>query len=131
MRTPERTLVSIPNGEFSKVQIENLAPRDKLLLRTELSLGLETSDAQLRTVLARLKEVTLKDPHVDKESARIRLVALGPLTINLEVFVYVMTRDWNEFLEIKETLYLQYLAAIESSDTRLAPPSHVHVTLVD
>jgi MscS family membrane protein len=52
IRSLERTLVTIPNAEFSQMKLENFALRDTRLLRTTLQLRYETTMDQLRYLLA-------------------------------------------------------------------------------
>jgi hypothetical protein len=50
------------------------------------------------------------------------LPALVPLQ-RLEVFAYVDTADWNEFLAIREDLYLRFIDAVRQAGTGFAFPS--------
>ena len=59
IRSLERTLVTIPNAEFSQMNLENFAVRDRRLLRTTLNLRLDTTMDQLRYVLAALRKLLL------------------------------------------------------------------------
>ena len=36
IRTPDRTLISVPNGEFSQLQLENFAQRDRIRFQTQI-----------------------------------------------------------------------------------------------
>jgi MscS family membrane protein len=49
-------------------------------------------------------------------------VAVGPHSLDLEIFAYVKTSDWNEFLAIREKLFMRILREVEEAGTALAPP---------
>jgi MscS family membrane protein len=123
IRTLDRSVLTVPNAEFSRLKIENLTLRDRILFRTTVNLRLETSSDQLRLVLARLRELLLGHPRVDEEPARVRVAALGPSSIDLEVFAYVTTSDFNEFLAIREDLFLRMMDVVEQAGTCFAPPA--------
>jgi MscS family membrane protein len=123
VRTLDRTLVSIPNGEFASLQIENFAKRDRIWLHTTLSLRYETTSEQLRHVLVRVRELLYAHPMVDPDPARIRLVNLGAYALELEVFAYVRTRDYGEFLGVREDIYLHIMDIVAQSGTSFAFPS--------
>ena len=123
VRTLDRTLVSIPNGEFASLQIENFAKRDRIWLHTTLSLRYETTSEQLRHVLVRVRELLYAHPMVYPDPARIRLVNLGAYALELEVFAYVRTRDYGEFLAVREDIYLHIMDIVAQSGTSFALPS--------
>jgi MscS family membrane protein len=123
VRTLDRTLLSIPNAEFSEMQLENFAPRDRIRLTTMLNLRYETTPDQLRHVLAEIRKLLLGHPKILEDPARIRFVAFGAHSLDLEIFAYVHTTDWNEFLQIREDVFLRIMDIVEASGTGFAFPS--------
>jgi len=123
LRTLERTLVTIPNATLTNVDIENLSHRDKILYRHKIQLAIESTPEQLRGILRRVKELLLSRPDVDPDPARIRFLEYGEHSLNFEVYAYIKTRDFDEFLAISEQLNLQILDIITEEGTRLAIPA--------
>jgi MscS family membrane protein len=123
VRTLDRTLVSIPNGEFASMQIENFAKRDRIWLHTTLRLRYETTADQLRHVLVRVRELLYAHPMIYPDPARVRLVDLGAYALELEIFAYVRTQDYNEFLAVREDVYLRIMDIVAQSATGFAFPS--------
>ena len=123
LRTGERTIVSIPNGELSSSKIENFAPRDKFLFSPTLGLRYGTTTDQIRYLLVEIKAVLRAHPKMDPNAARVRFVALTADALNIEIFSYILTRDFDEFLEIKEELLLKIMDVVEASGTGFAFPS--------
>jgi MscS family membrane protein len=123
IRTLGRSVMTIPNAEFSRLKLDNFSLRDNNLFRTIVSLGYETTPQQLRDVLAGVRKLLLDHPRVLEDPARVRLVEFGPHSFQLEIFAYVNSSDWNEFLGIREELLLQITDAIEAAGTRLAVPA--------
>ena len=123
IRTLGRSVMTIPNAEFSRLKLDNFSLRDSNLFRTTVSLRYETTPQQLRDVLANVRKLLLEHPRVLEDPARVRLVEFGPHSFQLEAFAYVDSSDWNEFLGIREELFLQIADAVEAAGTRLAVPA--------
>jgi len=61
--------------------VENFATRDKILVLSTLRLRYDTTAAQLRQVLGRIRGLLEERPEIEKETARIRLVDFGVYAI--------------------------------------------------
>ncbi len=123
IRTINRTVVSIPNGQLSAVSIENFTLRDRFLFKHTLNLRYETTPEQLRFVLAGIRELLYRHPRVDSTTARIRFVALGPSSLDLEIFAYVPETVQESFLAVQEDLLLRIMDLVEESGSGFAFPS--------
>jgi MscS family membrane protein len=119
VRTPERSVVSIPNAEFASTQIENLTLRDRMQLWTTLGLRLETTTAQLRAVLQAVRAILEASAKVERDTTSVRFIGISTASLDVEISAYVLTREWTEFLAIREDLYLQMLDAIDAAGARL------------
>jgi len=126
IRTLDRTVVSLPNSEFANLQLENFARRDRILLRTTIQLRYETTPDQLRFVLAELRRLLVGHPKVHPDPARVRLIGFGAHSLDVEVYAYVATADWNEFLAVREDVFLRVMDIVRQSGTGLAFPSQVN-----
>lgn len=122
IRTADRAVVTIPNGQLAGMTIGNLSQRDKFLFRHNIRLRYDTTAEQLRRVLADIRELMSAHPKLEPSSIRTRLVRFGEYSLDLETFAYVETRDWQAFLEIQEDLLLRILDIIEASGTATALP---------
>ncbi len=125
VRTPDRTVVSIPNGQMAVVNVENFGVRDKIGFRPTIGLRFGTSAEQLRHVLVEIRRMLYGHPMVETDSSRIRLVRFGASSLDLEVFAYVLTSDYATFLEVQEDLLLRIMDIVEGSGTALASPSSI------
>ncbi len=123
IRTVDRTVVTIPNGALSNANLENISRRDKILFRPTLGLRFETSADQLRFLLAEIRKLLYQHPKVESSSARVRLLRFGQSSIDLEVFAYILTSDYPEFLAVQEDLLLRIMDLVGESGTSLAFPS--------
>jgi MscS family membrane protein len=122
IRTPDRTVVSIPNGQFATMTLENISGRDKIWFHPTLNLRRDTTSEQLLRVLASLREILTTHPKVETGPIPVRFVGVGAYSLDVEVAAYVKTSDFEEFLAIQQELLLRILQAVEQAGTRLAVP---------
>jgi MscS family membrane protein len=123
IRTLDRTLLTVPNGELSSLQIENFSQRDRFWFHPVLNLRYETSVDQMRYVLQSLRSMLSEHPKVEAGSVRVRLVGLAAYSLDVEIFAYVYAGDYAGFLEIQEGLLLNCMEIVEDSGSGFAFPS--------
>ncbi len=123
LRSPDRTLTTVPNADFAKMHITNFSRRDRMLLKTMIGLRYETTPDQMRHILTRLRELLAAHPRILKDPVRVRFVGFGDSALNVDIFAYVNTPDFNEFLGIQEDILLRVIDLVEASGTGFAFPS--------
>ncbi|HEY7306766.1 MAG TPA: mechanosensitive ion channel domain-containing protein [Bryobacteraceae bacterium] len=123
VRTLDRTIVTVPNGKVSQMNLENYTMRDKIWFHHIFGLRYDTSPEQVRSVLAQVTQMLRSDQRVESESARIRLIAFGPSSLSFEIFAYVKVRDYTRFVEIQEDLLLQIMDIVAANGTSIAIPA--------
>ena len=131
IRTADRTLVTIPNGQFSSMEIENFARRDKLFFHPILQLRRDATPAQIRSLLTSLQELLLEQELVDPDSARVRFVGIGTYSLDIEVHAYLLTTDFNVFLDVQQKLLLSILELVAAAGTALAVPAQMNLLARD
>ncbi|HXN52917.1 MAG TPA: mechanosensitive ion channel domain-containing protein [Candidatus Acidoferrum sp.] len=131
LRTEERTLVSIPNGTVATAVLENFRLRDKILFRQALRLRYDLSPDHVRYVLEQLRLVLTRHAKVEEASARVRLLKLGENAIEVEIYAYILVREYREFLAVQEELILQAMDVLESSGAAVALPTQTTMVTRD
>ena len=123
VRTLDRTVVTVPNAEFSNLQIENFTRRERIWYHPTIRLCYETTPDQIRYILVEVHRMLYAHPKVDSTSARIRFAGFGSSSLDLEVFSYVNVTDYGEYLEIAEDLNLRIMDIVAAAGSSLALPS--------
>lgn len=123
IRTLARTVVTIPNGDFSSQKIENYTHRDTFWFHTKLGFRYETSEDQIRYLLVELKSILYAHPKVNNNPNRVRFLGFGADSLIIEIFAYINAVDYEEFLEVQEDINLRIMTVIEKSGTDFAFPS--------
>jgi len=125
IRTLDRTIVSIPNGQMATMNLETLSARDKFWFHPLISLRYGTSAEETEQVLTNIRTLLTMHPSLDHYSVRVRLLGFGTSSFDVEVFAYVYARDWDQFLEVQEGLLLSIMRIVEQTGTQIALPSQV------
>jgi MscS family membrane protein len=131
IRTLERTVVSIPNGQLALMNLENFALRDKIWFHHTLKLRYETTADQVRYVIAEVRKMLYEHPKVESRSTRVRLIGFGDWSLDVEVFAYVPETAYESFLHIQEDLLLRVMDIVEGSGTGFAFPSQTTYLAAD
>jgi MscS family membrane protein len=123
IRGLDRTVITVPNADFAQLQIVNYTRRDMNLFQSSIGLRYETTPDQLRYVAAKIRKLLIQHNKVLPNPARVRLSAFGDSAFVLEVFAFVRSADWEEFLGVKEDLNLRIAEIVRGSGTGFAFPS--------
>ncbi len=127
IRRHDRSLITIPNSEFAQKYIVNLSVCDHMLLHTTLGMRYETTDDQLRFLLAELRELLHSHPktiHMASDPIRVRFVGFGDFALNVEIRAYIKTSNYNEFLAVQEDILLRVMQIVKKAGTGFAFPSN-------
>jgi MscS family membrane protein len=128
IRTLDRTLVTVPNGSFSTMTLENFNRRDKMLFHVTLNLNRNTTPGQVRTLLESIAKLLRDNSKVETGVMPARFVGIGTYSLDIEIFIYVLTLDGDEFMKIQQNLFLSIMDAVEAAGTALAVPTQANIT---
>ena len=123
IRTLERTIVTIPNGDFSSRQIENYSQRDRFLFNPVIALEYGISAAQLRDALAIIEDVLVEHPLIAEDPRRARLSNFGASSLDIEIFAYIDVADYAESLNYRQELLMTIFERLEQAGLSIAYPT--------
>jgi MscS family membrane protein len=122
IRTLDRTVVSLPNGQIANMRLETISARDKFWFHPLIALRYETTTPQLHSFLTGVREL-LQHPNVDPATVRVRFIRFGPFSLDVDIFAYTSAHDWNDFLELQEELLFRIMDIAHEAGTGFAFPS--------
>jgi MscS family membrane protein len=125
IRTLECTVLSVPNGELARMNLENISRREKTLFHTTLGLQYESSPRQLRSLLDKITSLLRQHPKIESEALRVRLVGFGEAGFEVEINCHILTSNLDEFMAIREDLLLRIVDLVFETGATLAIPSRV------
>ncbi len=122
IRTLDRTLVTVPNSQFSTMTLENYSRRDRMWFHPKFSLRRDTSPDQVQKMMSAITEILKKHEMVDASGVPLRFTSINTQSLDLDVFAYVLTPDSNVFLKVQTELLLQILEASHKLGIGFAVP---------
>ncbi len=125
IRTPARTIVTIPNGQLATMNVENYTLRDKLWMRHVVSLRYDSTAEQIEATLKGIRDLLVRDPEVETSTARVRFIAFGSSSQDIEIYAYILTGDNAQFLAVQEHLLLEILSIVETAGAEFSLPTQV------
>jgi MscS family membrane protein len=131
IRTLDRTVVIVPNGQIANVSLETLSSRDKFWFHPTVGLRYETTSAQIRSVAEGIRNLLSEHSSVDHGSVRVRFFRFGAFSLDLEIFAYVFAHDWNHFLQVQEELLLRVMEIVQQTGAQIAFPSQTMYVTAD
>ncbi|WP_347304326.1 mechanosensitive ion channel family protein [Croceibacterium sp. TMG7-5b_MA50] len=126
IRTNDRTVVTIPNGDLSSQQIENYATRDRFLFNPVIGVEYSLPAAKVREAVDIVRQVLEEHPRI-AEGPRARLNAFGASSLDIEVFSYIEVGDFAESLIHKEEILFSILDRFEAAGIGIAFPTRTVV----
>ncbi len=123
IRTPDRTVVTIPNGKLADREIETFAPRDRFRLAVTIGLDYGTKAAAMRQILAGFEKVLRDNPRIWPDDVRVALAAFGDSALMVEVTAWFETQELGEFRAIRQEVLLAFLDVVEAAGSSIAFPS--------
>ena len=123
IRTLDRTILSVPNGQIANAGIETFSARDMFWFHHFVGLAYATTPVQMRTVIDSIQKMLNDHPAVDRSTSRARFLRFSPSTLDIEIFAYVYAPGWERFLEIQQEFLLTIMEIVERSGTQIALPS--------
>jgi MscS family membrane protein len=123
VRTPDGTVISVPNAVLASIEIENLTVRDRFRLYAVLGVRHETTPDQIRWLVGSIGAALAAHPKVMPDPLRVRFIGFGASSLDIEVFAFVATRDVDEFSAVREELFLRIMDLVAEAGTSFAFPS--------
>jgi len=116
----------IPNSDLSNSVVLNYSARKHRRVKVVVPLVLSSTREQIEAVrdALRLHHQTSGDFHLGAEAAQyIYVNEIGPSSINILMYVWTKSADYDSYLQTKERLTMAILQATNGSGTELAYPT--------
>jgi len=113
IRGLDRSLVTIPNAEFAKVQLVNYTRRDRIPIKLPVQVRPDASPRLVRELLERFRDLLADHEQLDPGSRRVRLTGQSADALSIEISALALTSDEGEMQAIREELLLSIMDEID------------------
>ncbi len=112
IRSSDRSLVSIPNADFSKLRLINLSRRDQVLFNSTIGLNYDTKEEQLQRILKGMREMLASHPHVKAEKSSANLSAFTGSAMELKVAAELINAPSSQMGSVREDLLMKMFSIV-------------------
>lgn len=127
IRTLNRTIVTVPNGEFSALQIENFTARDMFWFLHNLFIKRTADLAEVERMIADLQGFLASHSLTNDEWNQVWIKELRQDCYVIEMRAYIPASGAQEFYDKQSQLILQVLKFLENYQVEHALPSQTVV----
>ncbi len=93
IRTPDNSLISIPNNSVVNTTVENLSLRPQRRQKFLVQVTYDTTRAKLDALLEGIRQILREHPFANGANSRVRFNDFGESSLNILVIVHLMTDD--------------------------------------
>ena len=123
IRTLADTVIAIPNSRLASEAIDNISARSKILFRPSLRLRYDTTPEQLQQILAVIRALFVSHERILQDNHRVRFIKIDDDALVVELYAYLNTKVWSEYLGLAEELNINILEIVAQAGTSLSPPA--------
>ncbi len=124
IRSFEKSLFTIPNHLIANNPIENFSRRGVRRIKMNIGLTYETRSEQIETIVQEIREMLQEHPKIaQKETLLVNFNNLGESTLDIFIYAFTNTAQWNHYLEIREDINIKIIKIVEKNHSDFAFPS--------
>ncbi len=123
IRTFEHSLITVPNANLANNPIENFSRRGIRRINMRLGLTYSTSAAQIEGVVNDLRDMLHDRDDIDQQTIFIYFDQFADSSLSIFCYFFTATAQWQQYLEIKQDVYLEIMRIVKSHGAEFAFPS--------
>jgi MscS family membrane protein len=123
VRTYEKTLITVPNAKISGDAVENFSARPVRRISTDIGLVYGTTEEQMRQIIEEIGTLFSEHEKIEPETWVVHFTEFGDSALTVLVQCYVLTTHYNEWIELRQELYLQIIGIVHGAGSDFAFPS--------
>ena len=131
LRTLDRTLLVVANGDLAQSRVDKLSARDGFRHSAVLGLLYETKPETIRAIVAALRARLESDPLVDRTTVLVHFVAFGASSLDVDIKAVFRTTDFAEYRAAAERLNLDVMEIVARNGSGFAFPSRTVYVVCD
>ena len=124
LRKFSKAIQTVPNGVIAAEPIINWSRMSNRRIKMDIGLTYNTTVEQFETILAGFRNFLSEDERVDHEvTEMVHLNRFNDSSIDINLYYFTKTTDWNEWREIIEDHMLCFIKIIDEAGSQIAFPS--------
>ena len=123
VRTFSKNVLYIPNTAFSSIIVENATRMSNR--RINETIGIRYDDLnKITDIIQDVNNVLESNPDIDQtQKAKVYFKSFSASSCDFFIYAFTKTKDWEEFLRIKQDVLLKVAEIIEQHNAEIAYPT--------
>jgi MscS family membrane protein len=117
------SIVTIPNGRMSDMDVTNLGRRIMRMLETKIALTYDTPPERIEIFMEGLKKLIWDHPKMVNENFIIKFFEMADYSLNIFIRGFIDVPDYATELRVKEEFFLSAMRLAKTVGVRFAFPS--------
>ena len=124
IRSFEKSLITVPNQIVSNSPIENFSRRGVRRIKMQVGLTYSTSAEQVSNIVKEIRSMLQNHENISKkETLLVNFESFGDSSLNIFVYAFTNTSNWERYLNIREEIHLKIIKIVEENGSSFAFPS--------
>lgn len=118
----KKSYVTVPNKKVIDAELDNLTLRTFRRVRHTVGVTYGTSSEQIRNICHDI-QIVLDDHELTNMDGRVVFDGFGASSLDILVFYFIDTQDYNVFLQVKENVNFKIMEIVEKHKSSFAFPT--------
>lgn len=123
IRSPDNSLISIPNNTVVNTTVENLSLRAMRRQRFFLQITYDTPREKVAALVAGIRHLILDHPLTNKTNFQVRFNNFSESSLDILVLFYLDVQDFGAELDERETILLRVMDIVSEMEIEFAFPT--------
>jgi MscS family membrane protein len=119
IRLPDRSVMTIPNGDFSKSRLTNFSNRDRALYTSTIGLGYGMKEKELRTLMNNVKKMLSQHTGFRPDKVSVRFSGFGSDSLTVDISGEIAPGKADEQSAIREDINFKLFNIVEKLGAKL------------
>ena len=123
VRTFSKNVLYIPNTAFSSIIVENATRMSNRRINETIGIRYDDLD-KMTDIIKDVNNVLESNPDIDQtQKAKVYFKSFSASSCDFFIYAFTKTKDWEEFLRIKQDVLLKVAEIIEQHNAEIAYPT--------
>ena len=124
IRSFQKSLITVPNHIVANNPIENFSRRGVRRIKLHIGLTYGTTESQMTKIIEEIKYMLHNHEKISqKETLLVNFDSFGDSALNIFVYTFTTTSNWERYLDIREDIHLKIMKIVEENGSSFAFPS--------
>lgn len=117
------SIITLPNGMLTNVQIDNMGKRQYRRFSTKIGVQYDTPPEKIDQFCQGIREIILSHPYTRKDYFHVYFNGMGNFSLDILLYVFWEVAEWSQELQEKHKLLLEIVKLGHSMGVEFAFPT--------